>query len=104
MSRWSAPLRRIHFVLEAASKPGHAAAKAEGLKRSIYPHKGLMSFALEIGGRPGPSAVTYMQSLFREEGTSDDYSISDAWTTISVALQTFAAPQILQAHSALGGL
>ena len=87
-----------HFILESANKPGHAASKAEGIKRTRYPHRALTPFAVEMGGRLGPSAITYLQSLFREPGASTDYTMTDALTTISTALHTHTAQQLYNTH------
>ena len=87
-----------HFVIESANKPGHAASKAEKLKKTRYPHNSLAPFAIETGGRLGPSAMNYLQSLFREPGASTDYTMSDALTTLSTALHTHTAQQIYTTH------
>ena len=87
-----------HFILESANKPGHAASKAEAGKRYRYPHRNLTPFAMEIGGRFGPSAITYLQSLFREPGASTDYTMSDALCPLSTALHAHTAQQICAAH------
>ena len=88
-----------HFLLESANKPGHAASKAEGLKRSRYPHQHLTPFAIEVGGRLGPSAISYLQSLFREPEISPDFTMSDALTTLSTALHSHTAQQIRTTHA-----
>ena len=87
-----------HFVIESANKPGHAASRAESFKRTRYPHAALVPFAMEIGGRLGPSAQSYLQSLFREPGASTEYTMSDAFTTLSTALHTHTSQQIHTAH------
>ena len=87
-----------HFVIESANKPGHAASKAESLKKLRYPHSALTPFAMEIGGRLGPAALSYLQSLFREPGASTEYTMSDALTTLSTALHTHTSQQIYTAH------
>ena len=87
------------FLAEAATKPGYAAACAERKKRLRYPHKDLIPFAIELGGRPGPAATKYIRSLFTGPSTPNDFTPADAWTCISTALQMAAAEQVLAAHS-----
>ena len=88
-----------HFMMEAVTKPSHAASRAEYLKRQRYPHRDLVPFAIELGGRAGPSATKFISSLFKTHSPPTDYTPSDAWTTISTALHTAAASQVLAAHS-----
>ena len=87
------------FMAEAANKPGHAAIRAERAKRQRYPHRDLIPFAIELGGRPGPSATRYIRSLFTNHAEHRDHTAADAWTCISTALQTAVAMQVLAAHS-----
>ena len=87
-----------HFVIESANKPGHAASKAEHLKKLRYPTADLIPFVMEVGGRFGPGALSYLRSLFRQPGASTEYTISDAFTTLSTALHAHTAQQIYTAH------
>lgn len=87
-------------MAEAANKPGHAASRAEHQTRVRYPHRDLIPFAVELGGRPGPSATKYIKSLFTTTTTAHrDFTAADAWTCISTALQAAVAEQVLAAHS-----
>ena len=81
-------------LAQAANKPGYAALRAEFGKRQRYPIPNLIPFAIEIGGRPGPAARTFIRDLFREDGAARDQSIADAWSTLSTALHSATAHQL----------
>ena len=81
----------------AAKKPGYAALRAEYGKRQRYPVDAIVPFALELGGRPGPTAQTFVRDLFTTEGSTRDISIAGAWSSISSALHDFTSSQIHKA-------
>ena len=78
----------------AANKPGYAALRAEYGKRQRYPVDTIIPFAMEIGGRAGPTAQLFIRDLFKTEGSARDINIADAWSSISSALHTATSSQI----------
>ena len=83
-----------HHLAQAAKTPAYAALRAEFGKRKRYPVPNMIPFALELGGRPGPSAQRFIRELFRVEGAGRDQGIADAWSAISSALQGATARQL----------
>ena len=87
-------LANQHHLVQAAKKTGYAALRAEYGKRQRYPVNTMIPFALELGGRPGPTAKLFIRELFRTEGATTDQRIADAWCTISTALHSATSKQI----------
>ena len=83
-----------YHLLQAATKPDYAALRAEFGKRQRYPIPNLLPFAIEIGGRPGPTAHKFIRDLFREEGSTRDQRIADVWSSLSTALHSATALQL----------
>ena len=83
-----------YHLMQAATKPGYAALRAEYGKRQRYPIPNLIPFAIELGGRPGPTALQFIRRLFREEGATRDRRIADAWSSLSTALHSATANQL----------
>ena len=89
---------RYHLA-QAANKPSYAAMRAEYGKRQRYPTGNIIPFALEIGGRPGPSALRFIRQLHRTPGTDRSLRIADAWSTISTALHGAVSTQLNKSAS-----
>ena len=87
-------LANQYHLTQAANKPGYAALRAEYGKRQRYPVPNMIPFALELGGRPGPTAKLFIRQLFSTDGATTDQRIADAWSTISTALHSAVATQI----------
>ena len=87
-----------YHLAAAAKKPGYAALRAEFGKRQRCPVPNIMPFVLEIGGRPGPTALRFIHDLVKTEGASRAHSIADVWATISTTLQSSIADQLHRAH------
>ena len=87
-----------YHLASAAKKPGYAALRAEYGKRQRYPVNNIIPFVLELGGRPGPTAIRFIRDLFKLEGSSREQNIADVWTTISAALQTSIGEQLHKVH------
>ena len=83
-----------HHLAQAAKKPGYAALRAEFGKRQRYPVDTILPFAMEIGGRAGPSAQKFIKELFKTEGSTRDQNIADVWSTLSSALHTATSRQL----------
>ena len=65
------------------------------------PPPNIIPFVLELGGRPGLTAVRFVRDLFKFEGASREQNIADVWTTISSALQSSICEQLHKAHTPL---
>ena len=83
-----------YHLMQAAKKPGYAALRAEYGKRQRYAVQNIVPFAIELGGRPGPTALKFIRELFRTDGAVRDQGIADAWSTLSSALHSATATQI----------
>ena len=90
----SSVVANAYHLACAANKPGYAAMRAEYGKRQRYPTDNIIPFALEIGGRPGPTALRFIRQLFRTDGADRTQSIADAWSTLSTALHGATAQQL----------
>lgn len=90
-----------YHLAAAAKKPGYAALRAEYGKRQRYPIPNLIPFVLELGGRPGPTALRFVRELFKVEGSTRSQTIADVWATISSTLQSSIADQLHAAHQPL---
>ena len=90
----SSVIAHPYHLAQAAKKPAYAAVRAEFRKRNRYPTNNIVPFALEIGGRPGPSALRFIRQLFRAPGADRTLRIADAWSTISTALHGAVATQL----------
>ena len=88
-----------HHLNQSANRPGYAATHMEYKKRMRYTNPNLIPFAVELGGRPGPSALRFIRDLFRHEGADRETKISDAWSLLSTTLQSSVADQILKTHN-----
>ena len=87
-----------YHLAAAAKKPGYAALRAEYGKRQRYPTPDIVPFVLELGGRPGPTALRFIRDLFKHEGATRTQSIADAWSTLSSTLHSSTAEQIHKTH------
>ena len=90
----SSVVAHAHHLAQAANKPSYAAMRAEFGKRQRYPTDNILPFAMEIGGRPGPSALRFIRQLFRTPGADRTLQIADAWSTLSTALHGAVATQL----------
>ena len=54
-------LVNTYHLAQAANRSGYAALRAEYGKRQRYPVNTMIPFALELGGRPGPTAKLFMR-------------------------------------------
>ena len=90
-----------YHLAAAAKKPGYAALRAEYGKRQRYPVPNIIPFVLELGGRPGPTALRFVRDMFKLDGASRAHTIADVWATISSTLQSSIADQIHKTHTPL---
>ena len=93
----SSVVAHAYHLAQAAIKPSYAAGRAEFGKRQRYPTNNILPFAMEIGGRPGPSALRFIRQLFRTPGADRTIQIADAWSTLSTALHGAVATQLNKA-------
>ena len=82
--------------LDASTKPGLMAKRAEKTKFDRYPHINLVPFILETTGRPGPHARKFINYLLRD-ADNPPIAVRDTWSTIKSVLHSAISKQQLTA-------